>query len=44
MLTKEQRLTVIREVWAFNYTQGGYCDGYTALDAYERAVKESRES
>jgi hypothetical protein len=40
VLTNEQRLAVIREVWAFNYKQGGYCDGYTALDAYERAVKE----
>ena len=44
MLTKSQRLAVIREVWAFNYDQGGYCDGYTALHAYERVVKEEGES
>lgn len=39
MLTRQQRLAVIREIWQFNYDQGGYCDGYTALHAYERAVK-----
>lgn len=40
MLTNAHRLATVREFWAFNYEQGGYCDGYTALDAYERAVKE----
>jgi hypothetical protein len=40
VLTREQRLAVIREFWSFNYVQGGYPDGYTAIDAYERVVKE----
>ena len=40
MLTAAHRLEVVREIWAKAYADGGYADGYRALYAYERAVKE----
>jgi len=41
MLTQEQRLQVVKEIWAHNSTiPGGYGCGYRVLYAYERAAKE----
>ena len=38
-MTNEQRRTVINEYWACCY-RGGYHDGFTAMYAFEHAVKE----
>lgn len=43
MLTDEQRLAVIREIWALCYVLG-LSSGFAALYAYERLVKAEAQA
>lgn len=41
MLTDEQRLAVVREIWAMAYREQA-SDGYRLIAEYERRLKEKR--
>jgi hypothetical protein len=42
MLTDEQRLAVVRELWSLAYREGAV-DGFRLLHEYERRLKERAE-